>query len=285
MAILKKSLTNLILWGCLLASVNSFAEDLFREVPESDRQEIIKYFQKRFARETLEEYSNGALMLAEDAMQQFKSIMEFPPFEDQIELGRKIWYTKFTNGKYFSDCFANQGTGAAALYPQFDIKTNKVITFEMAVNQCLLDNGESEFSYDDTKTMGALTAYARKLSDGFPMKVLVENSQAFTKYLQGKKLFFERMGQLNLACASCHITYAGYYFRDERLSPALGQSTHFPVFRGGEFLFTLQMRYRRCMEAMRATPLPAGSEELNNLEYFHSFLSNGLSLEASVYRK
>jgi sulfur-oxidizing protein SoxA len=45
------------------------------------------------------------------------------------------------------------------------------------------------------------------------------------------------------------------------------------------------LRYRRCLEQMRAPPLAAGSEELNNLEYFHSYLSKGLPLRASVYRK
>jgi sulfur-oxidizing protein SoxA len=39
------------------------------------------------------------------------------------------------------------------------------------------------------------------------------------------------------------------------------------------------------MEAVRAVPFAAGSEELNNLEYFHSYLSNGLPLKASVYRR
>jgi sulfur-oxidizing protein SoxA len=39
------------------------------------------------------------------------------------------------------------------------------------------------------------------------------------------------------------------------------------------------------MEAVRAVPFAAGSEELNNLEYFHSYTSNGLPLKASVYRR
>jgi len=39
------------------------------------------------------------------------------------------------------------------------------------------------------------------------------------------------------------------------------------------------------MEAVGAVPFAAGSEELNSLEYFHSYLSNGLPLRASVYRR
>jgi L-cysteine S-thiosulfotransferase len=65
----------------------------------------------------------------------------------------------------------------------------------------------------------------------------------------------------------------------------VGQATHWPVFRGGDNLNTIQARYKRCLEQVRAVPFEIGSEEFNNLEYFHSYLSNGLPLKASVYRK
>jgi len=39
------------------------------------------------------------------------------------------------------------------------------------------------------------------------------------------------------------------------------------------------------MDQMRASPFPAGSEALNNLGYFQSYLRNGLPMRASVYRK
>ena len=63
------------------------------------------------------------------------------------------------------------------------------------------------------------------------------------------------------------------------------QATHWPVFRGGDSLNTIQARYKRCLEQIRAVPLEQGGEDFNNLEYFHSYLSNGLPLKASVYRK
>ena len=78
---------------------------------------------------------------------------------------------------------------------------------------------------------------------------------------------------------------AGRVMRMETVSPALGQATHFPVFRGGDALYTLHARYTRCMEQVRAQPFPMGSEAFNNLEYYHSYLSNGLPLRASVYRR
>jgi sulfur-oxidizing protein SoxA len=253
--------------------------------PDQDRASMIELFKGKFPGLALEEYVNGALMLSLDAKAQFDSIMEFPPFQGQIDKGSMLWEKPFANGRTFSACFPNGGRNVAGNFPYFDAATAKVVTFEMAINRCLRENGEREFEYGDKETIGILTAYARTLSDGMRVNVVVDGPAAQRRYQAGREFFFRRIGQLNLACASCHITYAGSYFRDEFISPAIGQTTHFPVFRAGDDLHTLHMRYRRCMEAMRAVPLPAGSKEFNDLEYFHSYLSNGLPMRSSVYRK
>jgi len=253
--------------------------------PEQDRAGFIALYRDKFPDVPLENYVDGALMLSADAKAQFDSIMEFPPFQGDIDRGRILWETPFKNGKTFAGCFANGGRNIAGNYPRYDPAGDKVVTFEMDINRCLRDNGEAEYKFNDKATMGTLTAYARTLSDGMRVNVRVEGAGALARYEQGKKLYFTRIGQYNFACASCHMVNAGRILRTEILSPSVGQSTHWPVFRAGDNLNTLHMRYRRCMEQMRAVPFPAGSEELNNLEYFHSYLSNGLPMRASVYRK
>jgi L-cysteine S-thiosulfotransferase len=253
--------------------------------PEKDRAAMLAFFSKRFVDVPLQEYVHGSMMLSDDARMQYESIMDFPPFQGDIDRGRRIWETPFANGQSFPSCFDNGGRNVAGHYPYYDEETDRVVTFEMALNQCLRKNGETEFDYGERATMGVLTAYARTLSDNMLMDVRVDGAGARKKYESGRAFYYRRIGQHNLACASCHVTHAGHYFRDELLSPTIGQAVHFPVFRGGEFLYTLQMRYQRCMEAVRAVPYPAGSEELNNLEYFHSYLNNGLPLKASVYRR
>ena len=253
--------------------------------PEQDRAAFIALYHEKFPTVPLEHYVDGALMLSTDARTQFDSIMEFPPFQGDLDRGRSLWEIPFRNGKTFAGCFAYGGRNVAGHYPYYEAGGDKVVTFEMEINRCLRDNGEAEFKYDDKATMGIITAYARTLSDGMRVDVRVEGAGALAKYERGKSLYFRRIGQYNFACASCHMANAGKILRTEILSPAIGQTTHWPVFRGGDNLNTLQMRYRRCMEQMRAAPFAAGSEELNNLEYFHSYLSNGLSMRASVYRK
>ena len=253
--------------------------------PEQDRAAFIALYHDKFPAAALEDYVNGALMLSADARAQFDSIMEFPPFQGDIDWGRTLWETPFRNGKTFASCYANGGRNIAGNYPYYDSGNDQVVTFEMDINRCLRDNGEAEYKFSDKATMGILTAYARTLSDGMRVDVRVAGTGALAKYEQGKKLYFTRIGQYNFACASCHMVNAGKILRTEILSPTVGQTTHWPVFRGGDNLNTLHMRYRRCMEQMRASPFPAGSEEFNNLEYFQSYLSNGLPMRASVYRK
>ena len=253
--------------------------------PTEDRAVMIEFFKGKFPGLTLDEYVNGALMLSPDSKAQYDSIMEFPPFQGEIEKGRMLWEKPFANGRTFSDCFAGGGRNIAGNFPYFEAASGKVVTLEMEINRCLRKNGEREFEYGDRETMGILTAYSRTLSDGMRVKIKVDGPAAQRRYRAGRDLYFRRIGQFNLACASCHVAYAGNYFRDEIISPAIGQTTHFPVFRGGDNLHTLHMRYQRCMEAMRAVPYAAGSQELNDLEYFHSYLSNGLPMRSSVYRK
>ncbi len=275
------SLKRFLMAGLALtcAAGHSFAS------PEQDRAAFIAFYHDKFPAVPLEHYVNGALMLSSDAQAQFDSIMEFPPFQDDIDKGRSLWEMPFRNGKTFAGCLTDAGRNVAGNYPYYDSGGDQVVTFEMELNRCLRNNGEAEFKYDDKATMGIITAYARTLSDGMRVDVRVGGAGALAKYERGKELYFTRIGQYNFACASCHMANAGKILRTEILSPAVGQTTHWPVFRGGDNLNTLHMRYQRCMEQMHASPFPAGSEELNNLEYFHSYLSNGLSMRASVFRK
>jgi sulfur-oxidizing protein SoxA len=50
-------------------------------------------------------------------------------------------------------------------------------------------------------------------------------------------------------------------------------------------LTTLQKRYEGCHRNVRHVPDKAGGTRYNNLEYFHSYISNGLPLQSSVFRK
>ena len=118
---------------------------------------------------------------------------------------------------------------------------------------------------------------------GLPNVSRVVALGADERFEQGRRLYFTRLGQRNFACASCHLQGAGKHYTETPLSPAVGQATHWPVIRDGNPV-TLQTRIRECLELMGAAPFAAGSDELNHLEYFLSYLSNGLPLKANVWR-
>lgn len=253
--------------------------------PEQDRQDTIHYFTKKFPNVPIEDYVYGALAFDKDSMDQYNSIMEFPPYLNDIEKGRKMWETPLKSGKTYADCLPNGGKNIAGNYPYFDDKKGKVVTLQDAINACRVANGEEAYKVGDMKTMGILTSYMRTLSDGMLMNIKVEGPGALAAYEAGKKHFYSRAGQLNFACATCHVQNAGTRLRSELISPVIGQAVHWPVFRGGDTLVTLQQRYDGCYKTVRAIPPAQGGSEMNDLEYFHSYLSNGLPMKASVFRK
>lgn len=254
--------------------------------PEDDRRSVVDAVKQKFPDIKFEDYVHGALAFSADAKSQYDAVMAFPPYDAEIEKGARLWETPFRNGKRYADCFPRGGRNVAGNYPMFDAKSKKVVTFEMALNHCRTANGEEPYKHSDMTAMGVLTAYARTLSDGMKMNIKVEGKDALAAYESGKRFFHQRRGQLNFSCAGCHIGNVGNVLRTEYLSMAPGQATHWPAFRGGDYtLFTLQRRYSACNQMVRLVPLEIGGEEYNNLEYYHSYLSNGLPLKASVFRK
>jgi sulfur-oxidizing protein SoxA len=253
--------------------------------PEDDRLRLLKHFKQAYPDIRVEDYVYGALALDPDAKAQYLSIMEFPPFSREIEKGEALWKAPFRSGKTYEDCLPKRGRMIAGDYPMFDEAAGRVVTFEDILNRCRVENGEAPFGLADKDTMGLLTAYARGLSDGMKMNIKVQGPGALKAYEDGKKSFYARVGQLNFSCATCHIDNVGNRLRSELLSMAIGHATHWPVFRGAGEPTTLQGRYAICYAYMRHVPDAPGSERMNNLEYFHAYLSNGLEMRASVFRK
>lgn len=252
--------------------------------PEQDRKALLKHYKVILPGIKFDDYIYGTLAMTQDAMDQYKSMMEFPSFSMDVDEGHQIWDKTFKNGKNFASCFPKGGKNAAAKYPMFDNAEGKVVTFENALNACLKKNGEDEIKYG-SREMGVLTAYAKSLSDNARVDVQVKGKGALAAYEKGKEYYYGRRGQLNFACSTCHVDYAGKYTRSELLSQLPGQASHFPVFRGGTELVTLQTRFKQCNKNTRMPILEFNSEDSNNLEYFMTYMSNGLKMKTPVFRK
>jgi sulfur-oxidizing protein SoxA len=252
--------------------------------PEEDRMKLVNYFTQKYPDVKIDQYVYGALAFDPDAKSQYDAIMEFPPYTAELEKGEKLFKTPFKNGKTYADCLPNGGKMIAGNYPMFDEAKGKVVSLEDVAMACRVANGEAAVGLDD-KNFNLTMAYLRTLSDGMKMNIKVEGQGAMKAFEDGKKTYYARTGQFNFSCASCHVEGAGNRLRSELLSPGVGQAVHWPVFRGGEQLVSLQTRYEGCFKNVRQVPEKAGTVRMNNLEYFHSYLSNGLEMKASVFRK
>jgi sulfur-oxidizing protein SoxA len=254
--------------------------------PQQDLIELRAYFAQRFPDVPFKDYINGVYALDSASRKQWESIEEFPPYEIDIDNGKTLFTTPFANGKTYASCFRNGGIGIKQDYPYFDTSTGKVVTLEGAINACRTSNGEQPLGWEKGD-MADISAYMAYTSRGNIINVKIPADQrALDAYNRGKAHYYEKRGQLNMSCADCHQFNAGNRIRADILSPALGQASHFPVYRSkwGN-LGTLQRRYVGCNEQVRASPYKPQSDEYNTLEYFHTYLSNGLELNGPSSRK
>ncbi len=251
--------------------------------PQQDLKEFRAYFMERFPDTQFQDFSNGVYSIDAPSRAQWESIEEFPPYELAVDDGREMWNTPFGNGKTYADCFPDGEDGIRQNYPYWN--GNTVKTLEQEINECRETNGEKPLGWKKGK-IAALSAYLAYQSRGKPIDVKVPNDAALEWYEQGKQHFYSKRGQLNFSCANCHVDSAGMLIRADKLSPALGHVTHFPVFRSkwGE-LGTLHRRYGGCNKQVRAKPFPAQSDEYRALEYFHTYMSNGIEVNGPGARK
>ncbi len=247
--------------------------------PQADRLAFQRYFSLRFPDFSLATFSLGVYALDENLRQRWEDSEEFPPYETAIAAGRQYFLTAFANGGHLGDCFGNAGIGVGDRYPYFDVKRGEVITLELAINECLASNNEKPLA-PNKGMIAAIEAYMAFTSRGKIIAVTVpDDARAQEAYAAGRRFFYARRGQLNMACAHCHVDYSGRRMNGELLSPALGQIGRFPVYRSEwNEVGTLHRRFRQCTELMQARPFDAQSPEYRNLEYFLGYMNNGLAL-------
>jgi len=245
--------------------------------PAADARAFRNYFTNKFPNVKLEDFVNGPYALNEDMRRQWEEKEQFPPYEFSLETGKELFAKPFKSGKTYADCFPHQGIGIRQNYPYFDEKEGKVITLELALNRCREANGETPISYTG-EDMAALTAYMAFTSRGKPFDIKIpDDRRALQAYQNGKRYFYARRGQLNFSCATCHVQNPGQRMRAEVLAPALGILNALPIYRsewGG--MGTVSRRFTTCNSQIRGVPLEPQAEEYRDLEYYLSYVSNGL---------
>ena len=283
---MRNSCTALVIVAVFLAFAGAppvAADDAIN--PEAAFKAFRAYFTKKFPKLALNDFVNGPYSMDADLRKQWQQIEELPPYDFAIERGKDMFAAAFKNGKSYGDCFPDKGIGIRQNYPYFDEKSGEVITLELALNRCREANGEAPFSYVKDE-MASLTAYMAFTSRGKPFDIKVPNDpRALAAFRNGERYFYTRRGQLNFSCASCHVQNPGNHIRTEVLAPALGILNAMPIYRSEwNSMGTISRRFVTCNSQTRGVPLEPQDEEFRDVEYFLSYMANGLPISGPAAR-
>ena len=173
--------------------------------------------------------------------------------------------------------------GVARRYPAFDAKTGRLMNLESRIQHCRTAyQGGAPLAYESEELL-ALTAMVAHQSRGAPLDVTIDEP-ARPDFERGRALYYQRQGQLNLACAQCHEENSGRQLRAERLSQ--GHPNGYPAYRyEWQTIGSLHRRLRTCLQGVRAEPFSAGSPELTALELFLAWRAQGLPIETPAVRR
>ncbi len=247
--------------------------------PAGDQRAFQAYFERAFPGVALDDFANGPYAVNKEMRKQWEEIMQFPPYDFALDDGKRLFEAPFKNGKSYADCFPDRGIGIRQNYPYFDLRSGEVVTLDLAINRCREQNGEEPLPYE-VGDMAAIDAYMASTSRGKPFDIRIpDDPRALAAYENGKKFFYERRGQLNFSCASCHVQAAGRRMRGDILAPALGMLASFPIYRSDwGSMGTVDRRFVSCNEQVRSLPLKPEDEAYRDLEYFLSYMSNGVAI-------
>ncbi|MFQ5755551.1 MAG: sulfur oxidation c-type cytochrome SoxA [Acidiferrobacterales bacterium] len=250
--------------------------------PVQDLQAFQDFFRKRFPDVPFDEFSNGlyALPAAQEQRAQWEQIMQLPPYEFALDRGQAFW-----EENNLASCFKNAGRNIAQHYPYWDESTKMVRTIVLDINECLKRKGQPTIDNLKNGTMAEVAAYMKSLSRGQRVKIAIPNADARDAYEEGRSIFWARRGQLNLSCATCHVDNAGKQLGGEIVSAALGHGVGYPAYRSEwSELGTLHWRYAACNLQVRAAPFKAQSRQYRRLQYYETYLQQGLPLTAPSQR-
>lgn len=182
-------------------------------------------------------------------------------------------------------CHAAASTGmrgVATRYPRFDGTKQRPLDLRQRINVCRVENQQAPPFAAESQELLGLEAFVARQSRGLPITPDTDpRVQPFRE--RGAALFRQRIGQLDLACTSCHDALAG-----RRLGSAVIPQAHptgYPIYRlEWQGMGSLQRRLRGCMSGVRAEPFAFGAPELVELELYLMQRAAGMPMETPAVR-
>lgn len=173
--------------------------------------------------------------------------------------------------------------GAAVHYPMFDREADTLINLEQRINLCRTRHQEADALEYESDDLLALTTFVAHQSRGQPFDIQIAEKEQ-THFENGRRYYFTRRGQLNLACNHCHDQNWGEMLRGDRLSQ--GHNTGYPAYRfDWENQGSLHRRLRNCDVGVRAEPLPFGDQTYVDVELYLAWRAKHLPIETPSVRR
>jgi L-cysteine S-thiosulfotransferase len=203
-----------------------------------------------------------------------------------VEKGEEIWNTvEGKAGKSCSTCHNDASDSmktAGSEFPKWNEAKGKPVNLEQQINLCRTEQMQADAWKWESEPLLSTTSYVRSQSRGQPMNVQIDGPMT-PFFEKGKELYYKRVGQLDMACSSCHEDNYGNRIRSDLLSQ--GQINGFPTFRlKWQKVGSSHRRFKGCMKNIRATPYKVGSDEFVNLELYLGYRGKGLPIEAPAVR-
>ncbi|MGD9827410.1 MAG: sulfur oxidation c-type cytochrome SoxA [Hyphomicrobiaceae bacterium] len=204
-----------------------------------------------------------------------------------VEQGGRLWSEPAGRSrKACATCHgeaAGSMRGVAARYPAVDKATGRLMNLEARIIACRTSQQAAPAPAHESEDLLALTAFVAHQSRGLPISVRID--EAARPHLEaGRALYRQRIGQLNLSCAQCHVESWGRRLRSETISQ--GQATGYPIYRlEWQTLGSLYRRLLSCFRGVRAEPPRPGSDEHLALELYLAWRAGGLAVETPAMRR
>jgi sulfur-oxidizing protein SoxA len=173
--------------------------------------------------------------------------------------------------------------GVAARYPKYDAGLGRVVDLEQRIDACVRQYQKAAAMAWESEPLLSLAAYVAAQSNGATIDAAIDGP-ATAAYERGRGLYFERQGQLNVACTHCHDASWGRTLLSERISQ--GHPADWPAYRlEWQSLGSLQRRLRACYFGVRAEMPAFGSDDLVALELYLAARARGLAISVPGVRR
>lgn len=200
--------------------------------------------------------------------------------------GRALWEAAAgTEGTSCASCHgdaAQSMAGVAARYPAFDDALAAPVDLSGRVNLCRTRHQGADPFDRESRALLAMTTFLTYQSRDMPIAP-PEDPRLAPWRQKGAALFSSRMGQLNLACATCHDDHAGGHLAAAIIPQ--GHPTGYPQYRlEWQDMGSLHRRFGNCLFGVRAAPFDNGSQDYIALEIFLKARAAGMKVEAPAIR-